>query len=318
MPPAPRAPESENQPNHVSYGAVPDGDKPPAKITDSEHEALLMAYHQRRARRHQMLVLISCIFGIFLVFLLMWAGQPREPHAKSHNHAPALQPGCESTVLLVRHCDKDGRETKDSNHDRHCSYLGYERVAFFTQLFGERWPHPSRLYALTVDRGNHYNFREWETLKPLSKRTGVDIELLDNETLVAQEYWNHLESGKMCGKVTVICWQHSEIPTLAGLLGCEECPKYYPENSFDQVWQLKHVYTPPTVRVAGPADYAALVPNAEMYPNDQVMENLHGKKDWHVYTQVTQQNFDALAFGREVGDYPHRGAPVGGKWRREL
>ena len=91
------------------------------------------------------------------------------------SHYMDVPDGCEATVMLVRHCEKGSvRE--------HCDYMGFERSAYLSTLFGnhgERWPAPSYLFALSPD-GRHnrrkMNFREIETLGPLANKTGVTID----------------------------------------------------------------------------------------------------------------------------------------------
>lgn len=83
--------------------------------------------------------------------------------------------GCEATVLIVRHCEKGSiRE--------HCAYIGYERSVYLASLFGdgnERWPVPSYIFAEGPgSRRNKrkMNFREIETVGPLSEKVGVDVD----------------------------------------------------------------------------------------------------------------------------------------------
>lgn len=165
-----------------------------------------------------------------------------------------VPPGCESTVMIIRHCEKDGPLISDSNSDEHCSYLGFQRAQFLTTLFtgDRRWPIPSALYALSPTRRHepYLNYREVETLGPLSKEIGIDI--LSNYTAkqtdqLADHVFERLASGKMCGKIAVICWKHSHIPSLAQALGWTRAPKHYPGHSFDEVWQIKYVYQPPAL-----------------------------------------------------------------------
>lgn len=83
--------------------------------------------------------------------------------------------GCEATVVILRHCEK--------GHIReHCDYMGYERSVYISSLFGdgdERWPAPSFVYAEGPgERRNKkkMNFREIETVGPLSKKIGVAVD----------------------------------------------------------------------------------------------------------------------------------------------
>lgn len=275
--------------------------------------------------------------------------------------------GCESTLLVMRHCDKLGPPVDDVNDmgEKHCSYLGFERAAFLPTLFGNssstskstttsRWPTPSRLYALSLDRGNYMNYREWETLVPLSKKTGVAIELVEENSIkfANEHYLPHLLSGELCGKVAVVSWKHSFIPFLVNSLGCgpdNGCPLDYPEDSFDQVWQLKFVFRPPTIQFGSPdAGSGVTAANDNSNNNEQAAalskESAHRRRlknhhhyhhynyrhqshhsddpsptsGWVVYASVTNQFFDPLAFSKVAGDYPDEGSASGGRWIDEL
>jgi len=181
--------------------------------------------------------------------------------------------GCESTVILMRHCDKTTDADGVTHHDgnSYCSWVGRERAFFFADLFAEarisgsdpnntqppplippRWPAPSKIFALTDERiedddlGAKSHYREIETVMPLAHKFGLDIDVygFDVNTLAA-DYFELLQSGDMCGKVTVVSWKHETIPDLAFALACgpaQGCPYTYPEDTFDEVWQLKFVF----------------------------------------------------------------------------
>jgi hypothetical protein len=162
-----------------------------------------------------------------------------------------IKAGCESTLLLMRHCEKIGPYVLDKEGNEHCSYIGYERARYLATLFGPgpdtRWPNPAHLFALTVERGGHQNFREWETLLPLSKQSGIITDLSESPEALADEYFDMLRAGTLCGQVAVVSWKHEYIPDVARALGCGSdngCPDQFPDNSFDQVWQLKYVFHP--------------------------------------------------------------------------
>ena len=225
-----------------------------------------------------------------------------------------MEKGCESTLLILRHCEKLGPSEVDKNGNFHCSYLGQERAYFLATLFGTRWPNPSQLFALTPERDDHLNFREYETLHPLSLKTGIPIEIADESNLPGQ-YFRLLQSGDMCGKLTVVSWKHAIIPDLAQRLGCTEddgCPSTYPEETFDQVWQLKYVFYP-----WAPDD----LEEEKEFLHNAMNRRLQGSRKqngWRVFATVSQQGFDPLAFSYKAGDYPDGGSPTGGKWKPEL
>jgi hypothetical protein len=278
--------------------------------------------------------------------------------------------GCECTLLVLRHCEKLASDDDDEDgfgktkKDKHCSYLGYERAAFIPTLFEthdnrttgtsetehhvgaaaplrrRRWPAPSRLYALTTQRHNgRSNYREWETIAPLSKSVGVDIELLDGngERFAKDHLFPLLASHQLCGKLVVVSWKHSLIPSLVNAVGCgpdNGCPVSFPEDSFDQVWQVKFVFRPPTISLDPERHHGRRRMKHHHYHGAKSSHHHHvqlvddnvsdaataatDKDAWQVYASVTQQFFDPLAFSHSAGDYPSGGSAAGGRWRGEL
>lgn len=207
--------------------------------------------------------------------------------------------GCESTVILIRHCEKEGPELDAS--EQHCSYLGLERAHFLATLFGTRWPIPSQLYALSPTRSGHLNMRELETLQPLAQKVNVSIQnkytRLDSTKLATNVF---SRMGDQCGQVTVISWEHSALPDLSKALGCSSCPDAYPNDTFDQVWQLKYVYAPHQQRR-----------NLKKKSEDK-KQSPQGR--WVLFSSVTEQRFDPLEFSFQSGDYPDGGQDISGRW----
>ena len=168
-----------------------------------------------------------------------------------HRHDDTIQvsapDGCEGTVMLLRHCEKGSiRE--------HCNYQGYERSVYLASLFGDdasaRWPTPSFIFAEAPGgRRNRdkKNFREIETIMPLAEKFNMSSQVDTSYTAsdshaLARRIHGLFRDGKMCGKLAVVSWKHSKIPTLASALACgpkQGCPHRYPGSEFDSIWQLK-------------------------------------------------------------------------------
>jgi hypothetical protein len=230
--------------------------------------------------------------------------------------------------LRVLDCEKYGPHVVDSEGNAHCSYIGYERAKHLPTLFGKgaRWPAPSHLYALTPAREGHWNYRQWETLDPLSTHLGVETSIVEHYDFV-DEYFTMLQAGDLCGRVTVIAWKHEYIPDLANSLGCGDengCPSTYDENDYDTVWQLKYLYHAATETHE---DEAGLVVDNSTAPTDggprrylKALPVAHSQsqKGWNLYATVSAQNFDPLAFSHQAGDYPDNGTKHGGRWRDEI
>ena len=153
-----------------------------------------------------------------------------------------------------------------------------------------QFPSPSHLYALSSERGPggkphkiHDNYREIETITPLSEKFHLDVDdRFDNEGDLASDFFeslslsvtenvdrlmmgdaseknggddsshdsgatsNIMESNLCNSGMTVVNWKHSRIPLLARALGCgkdEGCPKKYKGHDFDTVWLLTFQYS---------------------------------------------------------------------------
>lgn len=210
---------------------------------------------------------------------------------------------CEMTVVLVRHCEK-------KNIREHCDYTGYERSVYLASLFGTqeeaRWPLPALIFA-EGPGGRHnrhkMNFRELETVGPLAEKAGVSID--DSfESGHINEMTREILSLRpvLCGQTVAVSWKHSDMGHIARHLGCgplQGCPVDYNGKTFDEVWQIKFVYT-----AALHSDRKSLA--KEKHPS------------WHVFGSVQHENFDPLAFSKSVGDYPAGGTATGGRWEKQI
>jgi hypothetical protein len=193
--------------------------------------------------------------------------------------------GCEATIMLIRHCEKGELRS-------HCSFMGYERSAYLSTLFGDdkRWPAPAQIFALNKGRTHKLNFREVETVQAISDTVHVPVnsEYSTAETKeLSKVLLEQLLEGELCGKLVLVSWQHSDIPRLAQHLGCgplQGCPWDYKGSIFDNTWQIRYVFT-------------------DFYDS----KTGTSKKKWNIFGSVQPENFDPLAFSKSVGDYPPRG-----------
>lgn len=263
------------------------------------------------------------IAAIVIGIVVVWNAEKRRRQPKqlwlnlqtssttNNNTTTTIAPGCETTILLMRHCEKYGPLVMSGKHNQHCSLVGLERAHYMAfQLFNQTWPNPSFLYALSPDRGGHFNHRQVETLTPIALKLGLSINSDFKEgqdVQLATHVFQKMQTGKTCGKVVVISWTHRSLPQLAAAFGCGTftqehggCPYRFPEDSFDQVWMLKYVYEPSSV----------LETNKK--------HKKHASHEWAMYSTVTQMGFDPLQFSFQAGDYPHGGKSSGGAWMKEL
>lgn len=210
--------------------------------------------------------------------------------------------GCETTVLIFRHCEDLGGHVRYADGTSHCSYLGFQRSLYLATLFGNstgttnkaRWPLPSRLYGMWNSDGT--NKRQYEMLVPLSKKADVTIQMFPFETAATElrdDLFGLLSSGTFCHQVVAVAWKHKFIRPLAAALGCDQergCPDYYGDYDFDTVWELQFVYRPEQLQ-AYPQGKSVL-----MHSSDHLVDG------WSVFGSATQERMDALAFKRDVYD----------------
>jgi hypothetical protein len=301
--------------------------------------------HRPEERQRIRLCLVLTLFSVFFALtavLAVWKAHLQAEHRastqasyragqalkrlnrKTSHQAKHTASGCETTVLLMRHCEKHGpMATESDGSTQHCSYIGLERSYHLAEMFGpgRRYPFPSHLFALTPDRETYINFRQWETLHPLSEKSGTMIEIATHPHL-ANNIIELLRSGTVCGKIVVVSWKHSRMPELATLLGCgpdNGCPESYPDTDFDQVWQLKYVFRPDGSDL--PKDQESKLSwNNSTDGHARARRRLDASishSGWNVYATVTNQRFDPLAFSHESGDYPEGGAASGGRWKKD-
>ncbi|CAJ1969914.1 unnamed protein product [Cylindrotheca closterium] len=326
----------------ASYGAVPQNLEE-ANVTP---EAYARRKRFRRSIFCTMGVLITVVFlGLMFAMLGGQVGVSKwlvydALFSLDEMTLDSVESGCETTVVIARHCEKAGSETKDVFGNSHCSYIGYERAAYFATMFSDvdksKYPFPAQIYALRADRGSHQNFREIEMVKPLAQKAGVAVN---------DQYWESAElakvvladiaTGDMCGKTILISWKHEFIGKLARNLACHSCPRRYP-NVFEPMWQLKYVYDVKgtdlyksinrgldTIAVDVIEPEEPVSPPAEPVDDGaqrklrQLKKKKHKNKhrlprNWSVYFSSQNQGFDPLMFSHSVGDY--EGNAVAGEW----
>jgi hypothetical protein len=292
--------------NAASYGSVP------TRIDQVGYTP--EAYARKKNFRTRLFFTLGILSTLSFVAIFCWmafghAGSPPTVSLATLDgitDADAVSTGCETTVMIVRHCEKNGNEIFDSNGDQHCSYIGFERASYFATLFGKGgWPIPSFLYAMTKKRNNHHNYREIEMVTPLRQKYDLDLQSdYHSNSKLATEIKQVIASGEACGKLILVAWKHEQIGDLARDLGCQECPIDYP-NVFDMVWHLKYVYK---------------VSETELYQhidNDaKTQQHRYLKKKkmtgWSLYFSSMAQNFDPLKYSNTVGDY--EGNKVADNW----
>mmetsp|Transcript_15119 Transcript_15119/g.23215 ORF Transcript_15119/g.23215 Transcript_15119/m.23215 type:complete len:311 (-) Transcript_15119:153-1085(-) len=297
--------------------------------SDTATKDLLIASKRKTGERKRKgklskTLLLVCILFLFIsigsgIYIVKKKNESATKKAKMsakqksslNSRETTAESGCESTIVLMRHCEKMG-ETKDSDGDEHCSLPGLLRAQFLPSVFTDvdsRWPTPSSLYALSKTRPgvHHLNYREIETLNPLAIATNLTIDTrftTGEGEYLADELFDQLSSGSLCGKSTLICWKHTDIPDMARALGCGAkvgCPKSFPSNDFDQVWLITFTYDADFV-------YQDLLKNDNDNEEEEVgsgrfLRNKKRTREWSIFGFVTQFGFDPLHSQKLKGFY---------------
>ena len=232
-------------------------------------------------------------------------------HFGSNNNndsdAPPLHEGCESTVIILRHCEKGAIK-------EHCAYEGFERSVYLASLFGNashyRWPLPVAIFAeAPVGRNDKkkMNFRELETVGPLARAAGVEVDdsYSDDFKNLGRDILHAVKRGTLCGQTIVVVWKHSLIAHMARAMGCgpeQGCPVDYSGKTFDEVWQVRMVY--------------------RSWPHSSTHRFVSSQADavtprWKVFGSTQYEHFDPLAVSKSFGDYPPHGTATGGRWQKE-
>jgi hypothetical protein len=139
------------------------------------------------------------------------------------------------TILVIRHAEKPA-----SGPD--LSPQGFERAEALPALFQksdsrpEPFPTPDFIFATESSSSPDKSKRPVETVQPLAKKLGLDIDdkvKNDHFTKVADKLLN---DKKYDGKTVLVCWHHGKIPHLLSALGVTPQPDDVPPGVFNQVW----------------------------------------------------------------------------------
>ena len=203
-----------------------------------------------------------------------------------------------------------------------------------------QFPTPHHLYALSSTRPkgkstrrikDHENFREIETITPLSKKFHLDVDDrfgVNEEGDLASDFFENLsksvteniglqmmsqkasdspsggsEIAQLCNNgMTVVNWKHSRIPILANALGCgknEGCPKKYKGSDFDTMWLLTFQYSMLLDDGVEDLDVDASLLSLESLSKSSGSGTLrhhkkkeHGGGHWKITAELVNEGFD--------------------------
>ncbi|MGW4528816.1 hypothetical protein [Amycolatopsis sp. NPDC004378] len=157
-------------------------------------------------------------------------------------------PASGTLIMIIRHGEKPAGSGApqgidvDGNTDLHSlTVAGWTRAGALVELFAPGagslragLARPTAIYAAGGTGGEGQRPRE--TVGPLAARLGVPV-----TTTFAKGGEAALAAEVACRSgVTLICWQHEEIPALTTAVGTvgPAPPQSWPDNRFDVVWVL--------------------------------------------------------------------------------
>lgn len=152
--------------------------------------------------------------------------------------ALAMAHGAPTQIILLRHAEKP-----DDPADPSLSPKGRERAEALVSLLGPKDAPLTRkapiaaLYATRITK-NGRSLRTRETLAPLAKKLGINVNTPYKSEEVEDLARDVLANATYEGKTVVICWTHQEIADLAGAFGVNPKPDKWKDKRFDKFWIL--------------------------------------------------------------------------------
>ena len=142
-------------------------------------------------------------------------------------------------VILLRHAEEPAKEA-----DRHLSDLGRTRAeALVSLLITNSGPlsnlPPVALFASKPSKDGE-GLRPRETLEPLAKRLGVQVQSAFSRKDHARLIRQIVHDPAYEGKTVVICWVHEYLDEMAGELGAGRVAPWRKEV-YDRMWVVRWV-----------------------------------------------------------------------------
>jgi hypothetical protein len=144
-------------------------------------------------------------------------------------------------VLVMRHAEKP-----DDPSDPDLTAVGQARAEALADYIPREFGVPDFIFAAALSKNSA---RPFETVKPLSKRTGVAIDatIADNDYGVLAK--DLLSKPKFAGRRIVVCWHHGNIPSLMRALGVADgdYPDPWKHTVFNLILKVGFSTAGPTV-----------------------------------------------------------------------
>jgi hypothetical protein len=142
--------------------------------------------------------------------------------------------GKPKTILILRHAEK----TKTKS-DEYLSVKGHERAAALAYYMPDAFGHIGHIFAAGI--GKHSNsHRPVDTVTPLANILDKKV----HQKYLKEDYKKMIEHifaepEKYTNDQIVVCWQHTDIESIAKSFGANNVPTApWPGKCFDLVWKL--------------------------------------------------------------------------------
>jgi hypothetical protein len=114
-------------------------------------------------------------------------------------------------ILVMRHAEKPADPV-----DPNLTAAGQARATALAKYIPDTFGEQDFIFASAISK---HSARPYETVQPLSKRTGVPIDAIIADQDYAVLAQDLLSDASFAGKRTVVCWHHGNIPSLMHALG---------------------------------------------------------------------------------------------------
>ncbi len=136
------------------------------------------------------------------------------------------------------HAEKPGDPGADNPIDGpNLSTRGYERAGALAPYVPAQLGRPDFLFAAQATANSN---RPVETITPLAKAIGVEINSKHADKDYGKVASDILSDAKCAGKLVLICWRHGKIQDLATALGAKQPVPKWPGTVFDRVWPITY------------------------------------------------------------------------------
>jgi phosphohistidine phosphatase SixA len=150
--------------------------------------------------------------------------------------AAATEPSFPKLIMIIRHGEKPAPIAGEK--DPNLTAKGYQRADALATVIPAHFAKPDFLFATKKTGGSN---RPVETITPLSKAIGEEINSTYKTAEIDDLTDEILHNPKYADKVVLIAWHHEKIPDLAKAFGVKDVPTSWTSSVFDRVWEITYV-----------------------------------------------------------------------------